>query len=86
LHCSALSSLEPSIQWALGSSPTTFAYLGLVSGQTFTHELPGTAAAVSTGLDLALPERQVAFTLAAGYARGDEGEELTATGGLRLWW
>lgn len=56
------------------------------SDQTFTHELPGTAAAVSTGVDLAVPEQQAAFTLVTGYAKSDDGEELTATGGFRLWW
>ncbi len=55
-----------------------------VSGLTFTDALPGTSGFVSGGLLLRMIEDKVLLSLEAGYAKGDEAEEFTASAALRL--
>jgi hypothetical protein len=55
-----------------------------VSDLIYTDALPGTAAFVSGGLSARLLEDKLVLSLEAGYAKGEEVEEITATGALRL--
>jgi hypothetical protein len=55
-----------------------------VSGLTFTDALPGTSGFVSGGLLLRMIEDKVLLSLEAGYAKGDEAEEFTASAALRV--
>ena len=55
-----------------------------VSGLTFADALPGTSGFVSGGLLLRMLDDKVLLSLEAGYAKGDEGEELTANAALRV--
>jgi outer membrane autotransporter protein len=55
-----------------------------VSGLIYTDALPGTAAFVSGGLSASLLDDRLSLSLAAGYARGEEADEITATGAVRL--
>jgi hypothetical protein len=54
------------------------------SGLTFTHELPGAAARLATGVAMHLLDEKLTLFLDAAYAKGDDAEEISATGGLRL--
>jgi outer membrane autotransporter protein len=55
-----------------------------VSSLIYTDALPGTAAFVSGGLSASLLEDKLLLSLEAGYAKGEEADEITATGALRL--
>ncbi len=55
-----------------------------VSGLIYTDALPGTAAFVSAGLSASLLKDRLSLSLEAGYARGEEADEITATSALRL--
>jgi hypothetical protein len=50
----------------------------MVSGLTFTDQLPGTMAVFATALDLSLAEDTVTLGLRGAYATGTEAEELSA--------
>jgi hypothetical protein len=55
-----------------------------VSGLTFTDELPGTAGQISAGVSLPLLQDKLVLSVDAGYVVGPDGEEFTATTGLRV--
>lgn len=55
-----------------------------VSGLLYSDALPGTAAFVSGGLAASLFGDKLSLSLEAGYAKGEEAEEITATGAVRL--
>jgi hypothetical protein len=56
----------------------------VVSGLSFNDALPGTSGFGSGGLLLRMFDDKVLLSLEAGYARGEQGEELTAHTALRL--
>jgi outer membrane autotransporter protein len=55
-----------------------------VSRLTFTDGLPGNLAFIAGGLAFSLFEDRLLLALETGYAKGDEAEEITATGALRM--
>ena len=55
-----------------------------VSGLTFSDELPGTVIRMASGLDWSLLDGMLNISLDAGYAKGNDAEELSATAGLRF--
>ena len=55
-----------------------------VSGLIYTDALPGTAAFVAGGLSARLLDDRLLLSLEAGYAKGEDADEITATGAVRL--
>jgi hypothetical protein len=55
-----------------------------VSGLTFSDELPGTVIRMASGLDWSLLDGMLNVSLDAGYAKGNDAEELSATAALRF--
>ncbi len=55
-----------------------------VSDLVYTHELPGTVGVVAAGAAMTFLEDKLSLLLDAGYARGEEAEEITAAAGLRV--
>jgi hypothetical protein len=49
-----------------------------VSGQIFTHELPGTTGFFATTLDIALFEELLSLGVRTEYAKGEDSEEYGA--------
>jgi outer membrane autotransporter protein len=55
-----------------------------VSGLSFSDALPGTAGFIAGGLALRIVEGKVLLALEGGYAKGNEGQEVTASAALRV--
>jgi outer membrane autotransporter protein len=55
-----------------------------VSDLVYTRELPGTVGVVAAGAAMTFLEDKLSLLLDAGYARGEEAEEVTAAAGLRV--
>jgi outer membrane autotransporter protein len=55
-----------------------------VSGLSFTHELPGTSGLVAGGVSVPLLEDKLSLVVESSYAKGEDAEEFTATGALRV--
>jgi hypothetical protein len=55
-----------------------------VSGLIYADALPGTTGFVSGGVAVRLLEDKLSLMLEAGYAKGDEAEEMTATVAVTL--
>jgi hypothetical protein len=55
-----------------------------VSGLTFSDELPGTTLRLASGLDWSCADGRFSLSLDAGYARGSDAEEMSATAAVRL--
>jgi outer membrane autotransporter protein len=55
-----------------------------VSSLIYSDALPGTAAFVAGGLSASLLKDRLSLSLEAGYAKGEEAGEITATGAFRL--
>jgi outer membrane autotransporter protein len=57
-----------------------------VSGLTLEQELPDTTFEIGGGIDIALPEEGVSFTVDGDYTFGAEAEGVAITGGFRINW
>jgi outer membrane autotransporter protein len=55
-----------------------------VSGLSYTHELPGTSGLVAGGVTVPLLADKLSLVVESSYAKGEDTEEFTATGALRV--